>query len=69
MDLKPAQKHGTKVIHIRGSADPAIRWRHSGQPGAGKGLCGCPLALFFHQDGGKKFYTDFDDQKKPLSLT
>ena len=28
----------------------------------------CPLALFFHQDE-KKFYTDFDDQKKPLSLT
>ncbi len=28
VDLKPAQKHGTKVIHIRGSADPAIRWRH-----------------------------------------
>ena len=28
----------------------------------------CPLALFFYQDG-KKFYSDFDDQKKPLSLT
>jgi tannase/feruloyl esterase len=28
VDLKAAEKHGTKVIHIRGSADPAIRWRH-----------------------------------------
>jgi Tannase and feruloyl esterase len=28
VDLKPAEKHGTKVIQIHGSADPAIRWRH-----------------------------------------
>jgi len=27
-DLKEAMKHGTKVIQLHGSADPAIRWRH-----------------------------------------
>lgn len=26
--LIDAVRHGTKVMHIRGSADPAIRWRH-----------------------------------------
>jgi hypothetical protein len=27
-DLSKAVSHGTKVMHIRGTADPAIRWRH-----------------------------------------
>jgi hypothetical protein len=27
-DLRLAVKHGTKVMQIRGTADPAIRWRH-----------------------------------------